>query len=90
MFGIQIRYVGHNLNLLFQDGTRSGSNFKLMPVLVLLLVLTSYKTLLLDTVTHVLVLGVWTSLAYKAIVTLCLAVVTLQVFLGVTALVEKY
>jgi hypothetical protein len=61
-----------------------------MPILVLLFVLTSYKTLLLETLSHVLVLGVWTALAYKAIVTLCLAVVTLQVFLGVTALVEKY
>ena len=39
------------LQFLFQDGGRStlGSNFKLMPVLVLLIALTSYKTLILVT-----------------------------------------
>ena len=129
------------LSFIFQDGGRStlGSNFKLMPVLVLLFALTSYKTLILvtnpqwsvlhpqlnklewfefcctyshalayfklkcvdvklflvidflqDTLSHMLMFGVWTALAYKAVVTLCLAVVTLQIYLGVTALIEKY
>ena len=43
-----------------------------------------------DTLSHMLMFGVWTALAYKAVVTLCLAVVTLQIYLGVTALIEKY
>lgn len=75
-----------------QDGGRNtlSSNFKLTPVLVLLIALTSYKTLILDTLTHMLMFGVWTALAYKAVVTLCLAVVALQIYLGVTALIEKY
>jgi hypothetical protein len=75
-----------------QEGVRTtlSSNFKLVPVLLGLFFLTSYKTLMLDTLTHLFACGVWTALAYKAIVTVCLAVVTLQIYLGVTALIEKY
>jgi hypothetical protein len=41
-------------------------------------------------VANIFAFGVWTSLAYKAVVTLCIAVVTLQIYLGVTAIIEKY
>ena len=46
--------------------------------------------MILDTVTNVFGFGVWTVLAFKAIVTLCIAVVALQIYLGVTAIIEKY
>jgi len=79
-------------NFLLQDGVRPtlSTNFKLVPVLLLLFFAAGYKTLLLDTVTHLFTFGVWTALAYKAVVTMCIAVVTLQIYLGVTALIEKY
>ena len=67
-----------------------NTNFKLVPVLLLLFITAGYKTLLLDTVTHLFSFGVWTALAYKAIVTVCIAVVTTQIYLGVSALIEKY
>jgi hypothetical protein len=67
-----------------------NTNFRLVPVLILLFTLAGYKSLLLDTVTNLFGFGVWTALAYKAVVTLCIAVVTLQIYLGVTALIEKY
>ena len=67
-----------------------NTNFKLVPVLLLLFITAGYKTLLLDTVTHLFCFGVWTALAYKAIVTVCIAVVTTQIYLGVSALIEKY
>ncbi len=57
----------------------------LLPVLGVLILVCSYKTLLLDTATHVFGLGVWTALAYKALTTLALGALTLQLYGAVTA-----
>ncbi|CAB4060488.1 Transmembrane protein 147 [Lepeophtheirus salmonis] len=56
-----------------------------IPVIIGLLVISSYKTLILDTFVHSFGLGIWTALAYKAIVTLCIGLITLQLYVGITA-----
>nr|ADD24262.1 Transmembrane protein 147 [Lepeophtheirus salmonis] len=56
-----------------------------IPVIIGLLVMSSYKTLILDTFVHSFGLGIWTALAYKAIVTLCIGLITLQLYVGITA-----
>eukprot|EP00096_Caligus_rogercresseyi_P003924 TRINITY_DN1781_c0_g1_i1.p1 TRINITY_DN1781_c0_g1~~TRINITY_DN1781_c0_g1_i1.p1 ORF type:complete len:241 (+),score=48.50 TRINITY_DN1781_c0_g1_i1:128-850(+) len=56
-----------------------------VPVIIGLLVISSYKTLILDLFVHSFALGVWTALAYKAILTLCLGLITMQLYVGITA-----
>ena len=53
--------------------------------LVVLAGVASYKTLLLDTLVNLFGLGVWTALAYKAAMTSALGLVSLQLYISVTA-----
>lgn len=64
---------------------RRDVNKTVLPILALLMGVCSYKTLMLDSFVHFFALNVWTALAYKAIVTLCLGLITLQLYIGVTA-----
>ncbi len=48
-------------------------------------ILESFQSLILDTFTHLFVLGMWTSLLYKAVATVGLGLLTLQLYIGVTA-----
>ena len=64
---------------------RRDVNKTLVPVLAVLMLACCYKTLLLDTITHVFSLGAWTALFYKAVTSAGLGLVTLQLYVGVTA-----
>merc|ERR1719203_1300638 len=54
-------------------------------VVAMLLSLTCYKPLLLSAATHFLGLGAWAALLQDGIVSLCLGLVALQLYIGVTA-----
>ena len=73
-------------------GTSSGSRMfqHLFPLVVLLTIICSYKTLLLDLTTNAFELGSWTSLALKAFLTTSLGLITLQIYVGITTVLEKY
>lgn len=66
-------------------GTRRDTSKSLLPFLVILVGIASYKTLLLDTLVNMFGLGVWTALFYKAAVTSALGLVSLQLYIGATA-----
>ena len=72
--------------------TSSGSGMfqHLFPLVVLLTIICSYKTLLLDLTSNAFDLGSWTSLAIKAILTSTLGLITLQIYVGITTVLEKY
>ena len=70
--------------------TRRDIQKSVVPVLIVLAVMCSYKTLILDFIVDSFALGSWTALAYKALATLSLALVTLQMYVGMTALTDKY
>lgn len=57
----------------------------LLPVLAAVIGFASYKTLLIDSLSDVFGLAAWTALLYKATVSTCLGLVTLQLFAGATA-----
>ena len=57
----------------------------LLPILCILVVTCSYQSLLVEALANMFALGVWTRLVYQAITTLCLGLVTLQLYSGVTA-----
>lgn len=67
----------------------SGMFQHLFPLVVLLTVLCSYKTLLLDLTTNAFDLGSWTSLAFKAFLTTTLGLITMQIYVGITTVLEK-
>merc|ERR1719411_2610057 len=83
-----IHYV--TLSCLVWLWTRRDIQKSVVPVLIVLAVMCSYKTLILDFIVDSFALGSWTALAYKALATLSLALVTLQMYVGMTALTEKY
>lgn len=83
-----IHYV--NMACLVWLWTRRDVQKSVVPVLIVLGVICSYKTLILDWLVHAFALGAWTALAYKGIVTMCLGLVTLQLYVGMTALTDKY
>merc|ERR1719242_1202046 len=73
-------------------GTSSGSRMfqHLFPLVVLLTIICSYKTLLLDLTTNAFELGSWTSLALKAFLTTSLGLITLQIYVGITTVLERH
>ena len=84
MIVFQVHFL--TLSTLIYIGTqRREVNPALVPFLVLLGGVASYKTLLLDTLVNVFGLGVWTALAYKAAMTSALGLVSLQLYISVTA-----
>merc|ERR1712142_1404591 len=60
------------------------------PLLLVLIAVCSYKTLLLDTSTLVFELGSWASLGIKAVATLLLGSITMQIYAGITATTDQY
>ena len=74
------------------SGSSSGSGMlqHLFPLVILLTVLCSYKTLLLDLTTNAFELGAWTSLALKAFLTTTLGLITLQIYVGITTVLERH
>merc|ERR1712179_71315 len=60
-------------------------NKKVLPIIVFLIGISSYKTLMLDSMVTAFALGPWMALFYKTIMTLCLGVITLQLYIGITA-----
>jgi hypothetical protein len=64
---------------------RRDLDSKMVPVLSVLVLVCSYKTLLLEAFVHGLGLDVWTALASKALVTSGCGVVTLWIYAGITA-----
>ena len=81
---LQVHYL--TLACLVYLGTqRREVNSALVPFLVVLAGVASYKTLLLDTLVNLFGLGVWTALAYKAAMTSALGLVSLQLYISVTA-----
>ncbi len=55
-----------------------------LPILGALMLAASYKSLAMEAVARVLQLGSWTALFYKALATLGIGLVTLQLYVGVT------
>ena len=70
--------------------TGSGMFQHLFPLVILLTLLCSYKTLLLDLTTNAFDLGGWTSLALKAFLTTTFGLITLQIYIGITTVLEKH
>eukprot|EP00095_Tigriopus_kingsejongensis_P007282 maker-scaffold144_size312663-snap-gene-2.43 protein:Tk07282 transcript:maker-scaffold144_size312663-snap-gene-2.43-mRNA-1 annotation:"transmembrane protein 147" len=83
--------LGHYVNLacLVWLGSRRDANPSLTPLLGLLLVLANYKTFVLESLVHVFGIGAWTALVYKALCTLSLGFVSMQLFV-VATLNDKY
>lgn len=73
-----------------KDVMKTTQSTNLGPLLVILAAICSYKTLFLDACTVAFELGVWTSLAVKAVATLSLGTVAMQIHSKVTALTERY
>lgn len=74
------------------SGISSGSGMfqHLLPLVILLTLFCSYKSLLLDLTTNAFNLGDWTSLALKTFLTTTLGLITLQIYVGVTTVLEKH
>ena len=70
--------------------TRREIQRSVVPVLVIVGLVCSYKSLILDWLVHGFALGAWTALVYKAISTFALSLVTLQMYVGMTSLTDKY
>ena len=83
-----IHYV--TLSCLVWLWTRRDIQKSVVPVLIVLGFMCSYKTLILDWIVDSFALGSWTALGYKGLATLSLALVTLQMYVGMTALTDKY
>jgi len=62
--------------------TRHDLNTKYKPIVTLLLIATPYKVIWLDAVLKVLISGVWTALAFKALATCSIGFVTLLIYAG--------
>lgn len=69
-------------------GAQNGAG--VTSVVAMVLFLTCYKPLLLSAATHFLGLGAWAALLQDGIVSLCLGLVALQLYIGVTAGTERY
>ena len=70
--------------------TRREIQRSVVPVLVIVGLVCSYKSLILDWLVHSFALGTWTALVYKAVSTFGLSLVTLQMYVGMTSLTDKY
>lgn len=60
--------------------TRHDLNNKYKPIVTLLLVATPFKALWLDAVLKTVITGLWTLLAFKALATCCIGVLTLHIY----------
>ena len=78
------------LSVLIWMWSRRDVSKSLLPFLSTLIVVCSYQGLLVETLVPLLGIGAWTALLYKALFTGGLAVVALQLYVGVTANDEKY
>ncbi|XP_055376013.1 BOS complex subunit TMEM147 [Condylostylus longicornis] len=67
--------------------TRHDLHKKYVPVVSLLLIATVYKSLWLDGVLTVLSLPIWSTLAFKALVTIFMGFVTLHIYTGLAQLI---
>jgi len=72
------------------NANASAAASNLAPLLVILIAMCSYKSLFLDTSTLVFKLGSWASLGIKALATLALGSITMQVHAGITATFDKF
>merc|ERR1719412_577027 len=70
--------------------TRREIQRSVAPVLIIVGLVCSYKSLILDWLVHSFALGTWTALVYKAVSTFALSLVTLQMYVGMTSLTDKY
>ena len=70
--------------------TRREIQKGIIPVLVMVGLMCSYKSLVLDWLVHSFSLGAWTALVYKAASTFGLSLVTLQMYVGMSSLTDKY
>lgn len=62
--------------------TRHDLDKKFKPIVTLLLIATPYKSLWLDAVIRFFISGLWTTLAFKALATCSIGVVTLHIYAG--------
>merc|ERR1719216_499034 len=69
---------------------RDSANTGVAGVLAVVLGLACYKPLLLSAITRFLGLGPWAALLQDGIVSLCLGLVALQLYIGVTAATDRY
>lgn len=77
-FSIQIQHLTTaTLLWLF---TRHDLDNKYKPIVSLLLIATPYKTLWLDAVLRLVISGIWTTLAFKALATSSIGIATLHMY----------
>lgn len=62
--------------------TRHDLNAKYKPIVTLLLIATPFKAIWLDAVLKAAITGIWTTLAFKALATSSLGVLTLHIYAG--------
>lgn len=60
--------------------TRHDLNSKFKPIVTLLLIATPFKVLWLDLVLKSVITGLWTTLAFKALATCSIGVLTLHIY----------
>ena len=70
--------------------TRREIQKGIVPALAIVGLMCSYKSLILDWLVHSFSIGAWTALMYKALSSLCLGVITLQMYIGMTSITDKY
>lgn len=70
--------------------SRHDLNRSLLPIVTAMLLLCSYKLLLMEIFVHATVSGPWIELLVQAIFTLCLGVTTLQIYAGFAQSVGIY
>lgn len=62
--------------------SRHDLNKKYVPIVILLLALINYKPVWLELIFHTLIIGPWTQLALKALITCSIGVFTLNIYAG--------
>ena len=70
--------------------TRREVQKSIVPVLIIVCFMCSYKGLVLDWLVQNFDMGAWSALGYKAASTVGLSLVTLQMYVGMTSLTDKY
>ena len=62
--------------------TRHDLKKSLVPTVTILLVATTYKPLVMESVWEIMVVNAWSALAFKAAATLAVSVITLHMYAG--------
>lgn len=70
--------------------SRHDLNRSLQPVVVIMLLLCSYKPLFMDLLVQAVTAGPWVSLIIRTIFTFCLGATTLQIYAGLAQTIGIY